>query len=146
MIRSCLVLVLLLISTVATAGSIHKWTDKNGKVHFGDRPPAGVKTENVTVKPNVYESTSTERLSSTFASTEDVVLYSAVWCVYCRKARQYFQSTGVPFKEYDVETNPKGKRDYKRLRATGVPVILVGEERINGFSVAAFEHVYRSRR
>lgn len=32
------ILPLLLASTVATAGAVYKWTDKNGRVHYTDKP------------------------------------------------------------------------------------------------------------
>lgn len=32
-------LVLAVTALAAPAGSVYKWTDKNGKVHYGDRPP-----------------------------------------------------------------------------------------------------------
>lgn len=34
----------------ASAG-VYRWTDANGKVHFGDRPPAEAKTEQVNITP-----------------------------------------------------------------------------------------------
>lgn len=30
---------------VAAAGGVYKWTDANGGVHFGERPPAGVHSQ-----------------------------------------------------------------------------------------------------
>ena len=45
--------------------------------------------------------------------------------------------------EYDIEKSSKGKRLYQDLGATGVPVILVGKQRMNGFSEAGFELIYR---
>lgn len=44
--------------------------------------------------------------------------------------------------EYDVEKSSKGKRDFKRLGGTGVPIILVGQKRLNGFSWETFEKLY----
>jgi Domain of unknown function (DUF4124) len=32
----------LVLSVPAAAGDIYKWTDEQGQVHFGDRPPVGV--------------------------------------------------------------------------------------------------------
>jgi len=50
---------------------------------------------------------------------------------------------GIRFTEYDIEKSSKGKRLYKNLGARGVPVILVGKKRMNGFSEAGFEKIYR---
>ena len=39
----------LVVSTSLNAGSIHKWVDENGNVHYGDAPPAKTKSESVHV-------------------------------------------------------------------------------------------------
>lgn len=45
-----LIFLLLVGSTSLHAGSIHKWVDENGNVHYGDAPPAETKSENVRVQ------------------------------------------------------------------------------------------------
>ena len=45
-----LTFLILMVSTSLYAGSIHKWVDENGNVHYGDAPPAKTKTENVRVQ------------------------------------------------------------------------------------------------
>lgn len=127
-----------------SATDIHTWRDAQGRVHFGDRPPVDVASEPVTVRPNVYASPNVEALAEIFA-TESVVLYSAQWCGHCKRARAYFEANGIAFEEYDVETTARGRRDYARLGARGVPVILVGDRRMNGFSPEAFDRLYASQ-
>ena len=70
-------------------------------------------------------------------------MYSTTWCGYCKQARNYFQQNNIAFAEYDVEKSDKGKRDYKKMNGRGVPIILVGDKRMNGFSPGAFEKIYR---
>jgi glutaredoxin len=70
-------------------------------------------------------------------------MLSASWCGTCKKAKQYFRRNGIPFREYDIENSSRGKRLYEQLGATGVPVILVGKQRMNGFSEAGFERLIR---
>ena len=69
-------------------------------------------------------------------------MYGASWCGYCKKAKKYFNKNNIRFVEYDIERSTKGKRDYKALNGTGVPIILVGDQRMNGFSEAGFERMY----
>lgn len=45
-----LIYLTLLASTSLTAGSIHKWTDAEGNVFYGDTPPTSAKTEGVRVQ------------------------------------------------------------------------------------------------
>jgi glutaredoxin len=132
-----------LIPCFVHATDIHQWRDKDGEIYFGDKPPADVETELITVKPNVYESPSIEGLSAIFRQDDKVVMYSASWCGYCKKARSYFAANRVPYTEYDVEKSSKGKRDYRKLGAKGVPVILVGDKRLNGFSEESFKTIYK---
>ncbi|WP_058555465.1 glutaredoxin domain-containing protein [Thiohalocapsa sp. ML1] len=137
---------LILTVPLAAVAEIHRWTDADGQVHFGDQPPTDAASEIVNVRPNVYDAPTTEALPEPIASAPGrVLLYSTRWCGFCTKARQYFQANGIAFDEYDVETSAKGKRDYARLGGGGVPVILVGGQRLNGFNSAAFERVYRGR-
>ncbi|PUD99939.1 MAG: hypothetical protein C3L25_04075 [Candidatus Sedimenticola endophacoides] len=72
-----------------------------------------------------------------------VVLYGAAWCGVCERAKRYFRARRIPFTEYDVEKSAKGRRDYRRLGGRGVPIILVGKRRMDGFSEEHFATLYR---
>jgi glutaredoxin len=137
----------LIVSAVgaAVADEIYQWRDANGKIHFGDRPPVREQATAVNVKPNLYHAPEIEVISGSSYWQEKVVMYSTQRCGYCKKARRYFKRNAIPYVEYDVETSQRGKRDYKKLGATGVPIILVGERRMNGFTEAGFQEFYKSR-
>ncbi|MBT2971931.1 MAG: hypothetical protein B6D72_03085 [gamma proteobacterium symbiont of Ctena orbiculata] len=134
---------LLIVSTggSVSADAIYQWRDENGKIHFGDRPPATEESKPVTVKPNLYQAPKYK--SITASGREKVVMYSTKRCGYCKKARRYFKRNAIPYVEYDVETSQKGRRDYKKLGGKGVPIILVGKRRLNGFSEAGFRQIYQ---
>ena len=72
-----------------------------------------------------------------------VVLYATDWCGYCKQARQYFQQNGISFVEYDIEKDQRARNAYDSIGGNGVPVILVGDKRMNGFSVAGFQGIYQ---
>ena len=120
---------------------IYRWTDENGRVHLSDRDPGNQKTESVEVKVNTYKSVSYD--TSTFDTGNKVVIYSTSWCAYCEQAKQYFKSHGIAFTEYDIEKSASAKARYDRMGATGVPVILVGKKRMNGFSEEGFRRIYQ---
>ncbi len=136
---------LLLLSGTAFC-QIYKWVDNDGNTHFSSTPPSDGKAETVQPKiTNTYSSTNLPESSNTSTRKtmrKMVVMYSAVWCGVCKKAKNYFREKQIPFNEYDIDTSKKGKRDYKRLRGTGVPIILVGKQRMNGFSAGRFESMY----
>ncbi|MCG7908436.1 MAG: glutaredoxin family protein [Candidatus Thiodiazotropha taylori] len=117
-----------------------KWTDEHGKVHFTDKPPADADASEVKLKINTIKSVSFDR--SIFNFGKKVVIYSTEWCGYCEKAKRYFKRKKIKYTEYDIEKSSRAKRQYKKMGATGVPVILVGNRRMNGFSEAGFEKIY----
>lgn len=125
----------------AAWSEIYRWTDANGKVHFADKPSVEHSSKTVKLRINTYESVSYK--TSSVDVGHKVVMYSASWCGVCKRAKRYFQKQGIPFAEYDVEKSSKGKSEYRKLGARGVPVILVGNKRMDGFSVEGFEGLYR---
>jgi len=142
------VLLLTLCAFSATAeADVYRWTDDAGRIHFGDKPPADAATEKMDIRINTYESPQivyqpSERPKAKAAGRKSVVMYSASWCGVCKRAGDYFKAKNIPFQEYDVETSAKGRADFKRLGGRGVPVILVGNARMNGFSAHNFEQLY----
>jgi len=63
-----------------------------------------------------------------------VKIYSTSWCVYCRMAKEYFNSKNVDFEEVDVEHDrSKALELVERTGQAGVPVIDIGDETILGF-------------
>jgi glutaredoxin len=68
-----------------------------------------------------------------------VVLYGTPTCPYCGKARAYLKERGVAYADYDLTTSPQGKQAYDRLKGKGVPLLLIGGRRIDGFSPKAFD-------
>ena len=124
-------------------GEIYKWVDEAGKTHFSDEKPDENRPEQVTVQVNSIDAVSVSATDFLEAKERgQVVMYSAAWCGYCRKARNYFRQQGMPFKEYDIETSRKGRRDYAKLNGTGVPIILVGQKRMQGFRAERFQALY----
>jgi len=147
-----------LLSSFTISAEVYKWLDEAGRTHFSDQPPRDQTSQNIELNEIVtYASVnivsnntdleaqvSESKVDKKFNRKKKVVIYSAVWCGVCTKAKKYFRKNKIPFNEYDIDTSKKGKRDFKKLNARGVPVILVGKKRLNGFNVKKFETVYRS--
>lgn len=47
--------------------------------------------------------------------------------------------TQIPYVEYDIEKSSVGKRQYRELRGSGVPLILVGNQQIRGWNPRALK-------
>ncbi len=61
-----------------------------------------------------------------------VVLFSTSTCSWCRRAKRCFTEHRVPFREIDVERDPKAARDIARKTGlTKVPVIKIGNRWIS---------------
>ena len=125
----------------ASFGEIYKWVDDQGKAHFSDRKPESARAEKIEVKVNTY--THVTYAASLYDVGRKVVMYSTDWCGYCKKARGYFRKNHIRFTDYDIEKDVDASKRYKKLGASGVPVILVGKKRMNGFSEKGFERIYR---
>ncbi len=147
------ILIVALLPSALCAGEIYQWRDGAGRLHFGDKPPAEAQTSilnpqtNIVTRPGALEPE--PRIASApgagAAPPKPVVMYSTSWCGHCKRARAYFRTQGIPFTELDIERSAKGQRDYARLGGSGVPVILVGTRRLNGFDAAQFQQAYRAR-
>ena len=117
------------------AGAIYQWKDANGGVHIGDQPPDPFRAQQISVRVNTYKGSAVEEQENApFFASKTEIADPTSRCGYCKKAKAWFSSKGVAYTEYDVENSNKGQRDYKELGGHGVPIILVGEQRLNGFS------------
>lgn len=66
-------------------------------------------------------------------ATPRITLYTTRNCPHCRRAKHYLEQRGLRFQEFDVQTNVRAQKAFARLGARGVPVIVVGDTRIDGF-------------
>lgn len=141
-----LLFALLVACSSLSVADIYKWTDENGAVHFGDNPKGQAKAEKIDVKVVTYTHVTYQKIKSRHApatsGARDVVMYGTRWCGYCKKARAHFHAQGIAFTDLDVEADADAKARFEALGGGGVPVILVGDTRINGFDAAAFDRIY----
>lgn len=68
------------------------------------------------------------------ASGSKVTLFSAKWCGYCKKTREFLESKNIQFTDLDVEESVLGQQLFQKINAFGVPVIIIGSTRIDGFN------------
>lgn len=136
---------LIILMSVNLNAEVFKWTDESGRTHYSDKAKDNQPLQAIKAEVNIYKDVPINyEFSGTLGqSGNKVVMYSTSWCGYCKKARQYFKSKGIAFKEYDIEKNKKAKRKYDRLGGQGVPLILVGKKSMRGFSVSRFNKIYK---
>ncbi len=68
-----------------------------------------------------------------------VVLFTSPGCHWCVKAKNYFRSNGIRFKEIDISKDQKAAQDCQRHGCRGVPVVLIGSRWICGFDQAKID-------
>jgi glutaredoxin len=145
MIKSLLMILLLFSGSNMARAEIYKWVDESGRVHFGDAPDNTKSAKKVEVKVNSYEHvTNDDGVSDSDFDSNHVIMYATSWCGYCRKARNYFKANNIAFSEYDIEKDERAKKKYDALGGRGVPVILVGNKRMNGFNAQGFKRMYEA--
>ncbi|MCW8945176.1 MAG: DUF4124 domain-containing protein [Sedimenticola sp.] len=139
--------VILLLPLTVVDAEIYKWTDAKGKVHFSDSKPVTEPAEAIELKINSYTHVTYELAPSSLdlshnRNSKKVIMYSTSWCGYCKNAKRFFKAKGIVFTEYDIEKSAAAKKAYDKLGGRGVPVILVGQSRMNGFSEQGFMKLY----
>jgi glutaredoxin len=158
--RKITCLLIILIAAFPLHAEIYKWIDADGNIHYTDTPPENQRQSlEITGKISSYDSpeilpadstqnaTSAALKSGTDKSAKNkrVLMYSAAWCGVCKTAKKYFTEKNIRYTEYDIDTNPKAKAEFDKMGGRGVPVILVGNRRMNGFSAGGFEQLYSGK-
>jgi glutaredoxin len=69
------------------------------------------------------------------------VMLGTSWCQYCARTRAFFNRHEIAWCEYDIERTADGKRLYDEAGAAGIPVTLVGEQRVLGFDEPRLKQV-----
>lgn len=121
------------------AAEVYKWVDSAGRTHYGDSPPAAAAqaARRLPVAPAGPAATADARAVP--AARAAVRLYTASWCGYCKRAKAHLRARGVPFEEFDVERSVAVRQEYDRLGGRGVPIILVGQQRMDGFDATTLD-------
>ena len=124
------------------AEKVYKWTDAHGRVHFSDRPVTNADAQEVKIRSFSGPAEASEEKNG-FGARE-VKMFTAAWCGVSKTAKSFLVAKGIYFSEYDVETSDIGRLEYKRLGGKGVPIILVGKQRMDGFSAAKMEEMLKN--
>jgi len=123
------------------AGKVYQWTDAAGRVHFSDKPVDAGNIEEVKIRS--FSGTADVILDGNDYGAREVKILTATWCGVCKKAKAYLANKGIYYIEYDVETSENGRQEYKRLEGKGVPIILVGKQRMDGFSSSRLDEMLK---
>jgi len=141
-LRGGLLALALAAAAQAQAGA-YRWTDADGRVVYGDRPPAADARPLRVVADDPAASTGTQPLPyalRTVAARRPVTLYTIRDCTPCEAAREHLARRGVPFSERTLARDA----DVAAFRALGfgelrLPAIAIGAERSQPFAPHAWD-------
>jgi glutaredoxin len=71
-----------------------------------------------------------------------MVIYTSASCAHCQRAKAFMRARGIAFREMDVGSSRRARKELERMGARGVPVLLVGGARLDGFSEQQFLRLY----
>jgi glutaredoxin len=72
---------------------------------------------------------------------QKVVMYTTSTCPACTMAKKFCQQRGIPYEEKNVEQSPAAYSEFRKLGGDGVPLILVGSEKMSGFNPNRLEQL-----
>ncbi len=142
-LHSILFVLLLVQAGAGAAGTLYRWVDSDGHVHYSDQPPP----------PSVKNSEEKKTGGSVIEGGQPYVLQQAVknfpLTFYatpecgegCTKAREFLNKRGVPF----TEKNPRQPAEAEALKKIAgevvVPVLAVGNTQpLKGFDESAWNN------
>ena len=69
-----------------------------------------------------------------------VKVFSANWCPYCIKVKDYLKAKGIQFEEVDLDRNPEAGQELIEISGqTGIPVVVIDNKVIIGFDTRAID-------
>ncbi|GAE27789.1 hypothetical protein JCM9140_3948 [Halalkalibacter wakoensis JCM 9140] len=66
--------------------------------------------------------------------SKQVIVYSTDGCVECTFVKQMLEEEGVPFEVRDVMASEEHQKEVEKFGFMGVPVTVVGEQAVKGFT------------
>ena len=81
--------------------------------------------------------------SASHAEQPEVTLYATDWCGYCAATRTFFVANGIRYTELDIEKSSTALEGHRRLGGNGVPLVVVGDNLVNGYNEAELRALLR---
>ncbi|WP_221046882.1 glutaredoxin family protein [Methylogaea oryzae] len=136
-----LAMALLLLAGLPALADVYKWKDADGRTHYSDRAAGAVGAERMHAQdgaaagpPAIPAAQSAKPANPAEAVRQDVTLYTRPDCPYCKLAKADLRRRGVPYAERDIERSPRARKEFEAIGGRGVPILLVGSQRLDGYS------------
>lgn len=130
------------LATAVGAQEIFRWVDKDGKVHYGDRPPPAAEAKSVQTKKlgdSVIEQDAVPFAVSTAMKNNPVTLYANNCGEPCTNGKALLAKRGIPFSDKNPESDAAAASALKAVAgALQVPTMVVGAIHLSGFDEAGW--------
>ena len=73
----------------------------------------------------------------------EVTLYATDWCGYCAATRRFFADNGIQYRELDIEKSSEAAKIHRALGGNGVPLIVIGDDIVNGYDETHLRQLLR---
>lgn len=160
--KKLIILAAFVLPAVANAATLYKSIGPDGEVVYSDQPPRSGKIEKTFNLSNLpatplpdsvvrYRDELLKSMEKRLADTgrpnsKQPVIFTAKWCGYCRQALAYLRDKKIGYAEHDIDT-PAGMQAFAATGASkGVPLLLVGEQKIRGYSRPAYDSLFSRAR
>jgi glutaredoxin len=124
----------------APAAAQYRWTDPQGNVNYGDRPPVDAKDVRAVGSRAAPAPGGAEAMNNLpyelrrAVERAPVVLYTSPECQPCAPAAALLRTRGVPFSERTVITN-EDLQEFRRISGgLRLPHVTIGSQAQNGFN------------
>lgn len=134
-------------ATSAQSDGQYKYIDERGQVRLAARlediPERQRSTASRLQSPAARPHWGTPTDDGRATRDVDVTIFTTPSCGYCRAAMAHFDKIGIDYTNRDVETDEEARAEYLELTGgrRGVPVIVVGDAWIQGWSQAEFDRL-----
>lgn len=126
----------------AAAGTLYRWTDAQGQVHYTDQPPpAGAQNASQkNYKGGTAEASASQGIQQA-RLRNPVTLFLTPDCgVHCERAKAHLAKRGIPYASKDPVADPEAGL---ALNPGGgkavVPTLMVGSEKLGGYLQSAWD-------
>ena len=130
------VCLLALLTSNTQAESLYRWVDKDGKVHYGDRPAEDAKGAEQKKFSAPAAAGDDDLPYSVRKARQDfpVTLYVATACGDpCNQARAFLNKRGIPFAEKNLASNEDIAAFKTKTGGNSIPALTVGNSLLSGF-------------
>ena len=126
-----------------------QWRDRVGFVEMDSAPP---------LSPAMAEQTRDRRYAANSDKPRQagarpgvhaparIVLYSATWCGWCRKAKAHLDAEGIDYEIRDIDNPANLEELVAKTGQKGIPVLDVGGKVVTGFSPDQYDRLIREAR